>query len=177
MRSWQESFQSMGLMAIALTLTGQNFTQKNINKLRKQLSSVSSSQAVVANTHDGLNSRRFKYFADANNNDVVGEKFAGLCSNTYIICTNVDGVLDKRGNTIRDFQNLGQLNDITFHYDEKTNGTGGMETKLWSAIRFALSGGVSYIVNGREADVLMRIHRGDQVGTKVQFTKESVYEK
>jgi len=171
MEAWQDSFASIGLLVVALTLTGQTFTKKNIHKLKKQLDSTFSSQAVVANTHDGLNSSRFKYFADANNNDVVGERLAGLCTDTYVICTNVDGVIDKYGNIIRDFQSLEQLNDITFHKDEKSNGTGGMETKLWAAIRFSLAGGMAYIVNGRERDVLLKVHRGEKVGTRVYIQK------
>ncbi len=176
-QAWQKCFTSIGLHSTSLSLTGQDFTPKNFTRLKKIIKSTPISMATIVNTHDGYNSKRFKYFSDANNNDVVGARLARLCTGKHIICTNTDGVFDKTGKTIRNFTNLEQLNDIVFYQDEQSSGTGGMETKLQTAIQFSLSGETVYIVNGREQDVLLKIHRGEKVGTRVQLQRENEYEK
>jgi len=47
-------------------------------------------------------------------------------------------------------------------------GSGGMQTKLLAAERAARSGTETIIASGREADVLLRLQRGEQLGTRLQ---------
>lgn len=44
-------------------------------------------------------------------------------------------------------------------------GTGGMYTKVLAAKRAALSGAATVVASGREPDVLLRLHRGESIGT------------
>lgn len=173
MENWKETFAGVGLLAIALTLTGQSLTEENFREIETQINNRDAGTSFVANTHDGLNSKEHEYYQAAANNDIVGERLAELCSDTYIICTNVDGVIDKNGQIITDFQDMDQLNDITF-YEESKNGTGGMKTKMQAAIQFAKSreGRAAHIVNGNEQDVVLKVLRGEKVGTKVQFRRK-----
>lgn len=172
MHGWASTFERYGLQTVPVTLTGLSLTEERLDEHKQMLKRNSQFATFILNTHDGLNSMDFKYYEDAANNDKVGEIFAEQLSSTYIICTNIDGVKDKRGKFIRNFNNLQQLDDIVF-WEKSKDGKGGMETKLWSAIRFALSenGRIAYIVDGRMDDVLLRVLLyGEELGTKVQFT-------
>ncbi len=177
MLEWQRAFESVGLLAMTLAVTGQSLNKKYSKQLQQQV--VTSGKIAVVNTHDGLNLSRYKYHQEAANNDVVGERLAQLFSSLYIVCTNTDGVQDKNGESIRQFQSLEQLNDITFYQNGTGNGTGGMETKLHAAIRYSQSvvGRSTYIVNGQEENVLLKAVRGQEVGTKVQILAGDSYVK
>jgi isopentenyl phosphate kinase len=169
MNCWMDNLNDVGLKAVRIALTGYDLTKRELVHHQKVIADCGDTNFVI-NTHDGLNSARYRYCKDAANNDVVGEKFAGLQSDIYIICTNVDGVYNKYGETIRTFDNLQMLEDIEFT-QKSENGSGGMETKLWSAIRFAKSkeGRVCYIVDGKEENVILKAINNEQVGTKVIF--------
>ncbi|MBI2022718.1 hypothetical protein HYS97_02630 [Candidatus Daviesbacteria bacterium] len=172
MKGWVNTFEGIGLNVVPVTLTGLDLTADGLRRHEQVIKENSQETTFIMNTHDGLNSRGFKHFEEAANNDNVGEIFADQLSNTYIICTNIDGVRNKDGQIIRNFNNLDQLNNIEF-WGASNNGKGGMETKLWSAIRFALSkkSRVTYIVDGRMDAVLLRVLLyGEELGTKVQFT-------
>ncbi len=171
MRAWQEAFRNAEVLATPLLLTGQNYTKRNIQKLERQVRQTPLSTVIIANTHDGFNSQRFKHFDVANDNDLVGAKFAEMGATKYIICTNVDGVKDKYGNTIPEFNHLEQLNDINFYKNTQNNGVGGMEGKLKTAIRTALTGIEVHIVDGKDKEALIKVHNGEQVGTRIHFKR------
>ena len=51
---------------------------------------------------------------------------------------------------------------------------GGMQTKILAAERAARSGTHTVIASGREADVLLRLHRGESIGTRLQATHKKL---
>lgn len=51
---------------------------------------------------------------------------------------------------------------------------GGMQTKILAAERAARSGSHTIIASGREPDVLLRLHRGEAVGTRLQATQQKL---
>lgn len=172
MEGWGSTFERVGLHTVEVTLTGHDLTKNELRKYRQMIKQNSADVTFVINTHDGLNSKRFKYYDDAANNDKVGRIFAEQLSSTYIICTDIDGVKDKHGKFIRNFNSLQQLDDIVF-WEKSKDGKGGMEIKLCSAIRFALSanGRIAYIVDGAMDDILLRVLLyGEELGTKVKLT-------
>ena len=52
--------------------------------------------------------------------------------------------------------------------------TGGMQTKVLAAERAARSGTHTVIASGREPDVLLRLHRGESIGTRLQATHQKL---
>lgn len=51
---------------------------------------------------------------------------------------------------------------------------GGMRTKILAAERAARSGTHTVIASGRETDVLLRLHRGESIGTRLQATHKKL---
>lgn len=51
---------------------------------------------------------------------------------------------------------------------------GGMQTKILAAERAARSGTHTVIAGGREPDVLLRLHRGESIGTRLQATQQKL---
>jgi len=51
---------------------------------------------------------------------------------------------------------------------------GGMQTKILAAERAARSGTHTVIASGREPDVLLRLHRGESIGTRLQATQQKL---
>ena len=49
---------------------------------------------------------------------------------------------------------------------------GGMRTKIYAAERAARSGTHTIIASGREPDVLLRLHRGEQIGTRLEAAQQ-----
>ena len=52
--------------------------------------------------------------------------------------------------------------------------TGGMQTKVLAAQRAARSGTPTIIASGREPDVLLRLHNGESIGTKLNATQQKL---
>ncbi len=100
-------------------------------------------------------------------NDILAAKCAAaLRADALIILTTVDGVLDKSGALIEQATDAPSL---AHHVrpDKSDEGRGGMATKI-EAARTATRSGVSVVIaGGRPASNLLKIARGERVGTHV----------
>lgn len=108
-------------------------------------------------------------------NDTLGALVTNLIeAETLVILTDQSGLYsaDPRSNPSARFITHAQAGDPELEAMAggagSTVGTGGMITKILAAKRAANSGGHTVIASGREPDVLVRLARGESIGTELQ---------
>jgi glutamate 5-kinase len=112
-------------------------------------------------------------------NDTLAALVANLVeADTLIILTDIDGVYTSNPHRDPD----AKLIPKAYAWDKKLDtyagpsasilGSGGMSTKITAARRAARSGAQTLIVSGRETDILLRLHEGEQIGTRLLPDKE-----
>ncbi len=108
-------------------------------------------------------------------NDTLGSLVANLIeADTLIILTDQQGLYsaDPRSNPDAQFIHSAKAGDPALERMAggagTSIGTGGMLTKILAAKRAARSGAHTVIASGREPDVLVRLSRGDAIGTHLE---------
>lgn len=111
-------------------------------------------------------------------NDTLGSLVANLIeADTLIILTDQQGLYsaDPRSNPDAQFIHSAKAGDPALERMAggagTSIGTGGMLTKILAAKRAARSGAHTVIASGREPDVLVRLSRGDAIGTHLEATQ------
>jgi len=96
-----------------------------------------------------------------------------------ILLTDVDGLYDRNPETDKDARFIDTVDEITKDIEMMAGGgtsgrsRGGMKTKI-NAARIAMGAGCNTVIaNGRADDVIVRIVRGDNVGTF--FSAKALY--
>jgi len=100
------------------------------------------------------------------------DELAGLISkminaDKLIILTNVDGVLDKDKQVIQEFACDTEIPQNIISSEKSSFGKGGMQNKFKMAQDAAKNGTEVFIANSKVKDVILRIFKGENVGTKV----------
>lgn len=86
---------------------------------------------------------------------------------TLLMLTEAPGMLDRNKRIIDEIAGLEDLDRIVY-FEKTQNGRGGPEFKVWEARRFLTDATkVAYIAGARVEDVIVRIARGERVGTRV----------
>ena len=105
-------------------------------------------------------------------NDALSALVANLIdAQLLILLSDVDGVFDRDprrhpdARLLPEIRRPGELLGLAGPPDAR--GRGGMRAKLEAAQRAASSGATVVIANGREPDVLLRIARGERIGTRI----------
>lgn len=111
-------------------------------------------------------------------NDTLGSLVANLIeADTLIILTDQQGLYsaDPRSNPDAQFIHSAKAGDPALERMAggagSSIGTGGMLTKILAAKRAARSGAHTVIASGREVDVLVRLSRGEAIGTHLEATQ------
>lgn len=87
-----------------------------------------------------------------------------LRADALILLTGVDGLLDADGQVVDLVQNISDYLDIARQGKSKW-GSGGMITKLDAARKVTDAGEIAAIAHGREKNVLLRLLKGEKLGT------------
>lgn len=122
----------------------------------------------VINENDTVVNDEIKF----GDNDTLGALVANLVdADALIILTDQKGLYtaDPRSNPEAQFVHEAQAGDLALEAMAggagSSIGKGGMLTKIWAAKRAAGSGASTVIAWGREHDVLLRLTRGEAIGT------------
>lgn len=105
-------------------------------------------------------------------NDALSALVANLIdAQLLILLSDVDGVFDRDPRRHSDARLLPEIRRpgelLALAGPPDARGRGGMRAKLEAAQRAASSGATVVIANGREPDVLLRIARGERIGTRI----------
>ncbi len=89
-----------------------------------------------------------------------------LCTDAFIIMSNVDGVYDEKGDIIPKFEHNDAIpKNIAKSKEKSSFGRGGMKTKFKMAKEVAECGTIVYIANSKEKNLIPRLLNGEQIGT------------
>src|SRR5262249_4798417 len=107
-------------------------------------------------------------------NDTLGALVTNLIEADWlVILTDIDGLYSADPRRDPDAKLLAEASATDARLEAVAGGTGsavgkgGMITKVLAARRAARSGAVTLIASGREPDVLLRLARGERVGTRL----------
>lgn len=154
-----------GYRAGQILLTQEDLNdRKRFLNIRYTLNTLFQYKAIpVINENDSVSTEEIK----CGDNDRLSGMVADLAaSDMLIILSDVDGLLDLEGNVVNEVS--GVDGDIAKLCKGKgcEESTGGMATKLDSIKNAARAGVVCFIANGREKNILERIVRSQDVGTR-----------
>lgn len=160
MAAWIDAFDQVQVEAGEA-----QYTDSDLVSARRPLLNALTDMVVIINANDAVNDEEMRAFEIAADNDKLAGHIAELIdASTFIILTDVAGVLDKNGQKL---PFVDRLEDIEEIITQEHMGTGGMWSKVTVAKKAAKKGIRTVIANGREQDVLLRIIRSrGEIGTE-----------
>jgi len=169
---WQDGLQPHGLIAgqILLTHEGLRIRNRYVNAKATIEQLLAYGCVPILNENDSVSNFEIRF----GNNDLLGAMVASLSdADQYQILSTAPGLIDMDG----DGQIISVVNGITPEIKALAKGTnsptavGGMVSKLDAAILAAESGCETYIADGSDENIILRIVDGEKVGTR--FTPSS----
>jgi glutamate 5-kinase len=179
MRTYDEMFEKYGQPIAQVLLTEEDFSSRaRYLNLRNTLGKLLDLGVLpVINENDTVSVHELEErsgwvarvpFSD---NDKLSGLVAGkIFADLLVILSDIDGLYDRNPQDHKNAQRITIVPSITPSVEEMAGGNsaggrGGMVTKLQGAKIAASSGVFVVIANGRSKDVLLRVARGENVGT------------
>jgi glutamate 5-kinase len=179
MRTYDEMFEKHGQPVAQVLLTEEDFSSRaRYLNLRNTLGKLLELGVLpIINENDTVSvhelEERSGWIAQVpfSDNDKLSGLVAGkVRADLLVILSDIDGLFDKDPQLHKNSQRIELVPAITPSIEEMAGGSrpggrGGMVTKLQGA-KIATAVGVSVVIaNGRHKDVLLRIARGENIGT------------
>lgn len=159
---WKDAFQRYSVHAAELLLTKRDLKNATGPLLLSMQFGV-----TIINENDAVNNEELKKLVLLGDNDKLASRVARIPAkaDTLLLLTDTDGVLDADGNTIDYLDKSGR--ERVLYYGKSKAGTGGMQSKVKAGFKAAKQGVRTIIANAYEDDVVLKVARGEQVGTKL----------
>jgi glutamate 5-kinase len=159
---WTTAFEKWGVI-VGVHLISENDLEKAKEFLSDEVMNIG---ILVFNGYDAVNdsdeeTRRKMVTTD--NDKLAAFVSRSIYADTSVFLTDKDGVMDRDDKLIR---YVDRLEDIREMIAQTGSGTGGMWGKCVEADNLAREGQRSIIANGRSQNVLLRIARGENLGTR-----------
>jgi glutamate 5-kinase len=167
---YETKLREMGLGSAQVLLTHADLADREryLNARSTLLTLLKLGVVPVINENDTVVNDEIKF----GDNDTLGALVANLIeADALVILTDQKGLFtaDPRKDTSAQFVHVGQAGDAALEAmaggTGSSLGRGGMITKILAAKRAAGSGASTVIAWGREPDVLLRLSRGEGIGT------------
>ena len=162
---YSDYFKERGYLAGQILLTREDFNDRaRFLNIKKTIETLFSHKAVpVINENDTVSTEEIRL----GDNDRLSSLVSGLCrADMLILLTDVDGLLDERGNVISLVDDMSSRVTKLARWSKCELGTGGMTSKLESIGRAAASGVECVIANGKTKNIIRDIIDGKRVGTR-----------
>ena len=167
---YETKLREHGLRSAQVLLTHADLTDREryLNARSTLLTLLQHNVVPVINENDTVVTDEIKF----GDNDTLGALVANLIeADAYVILTDQKGLFtaDPRSDPQAQFVDVAQAGDAALEKMAggagSSIGKGGMITKILAAKRAAGSGASTVIAYGREPDVLVRLARGEAIGT------------
>jgi glutamate 5-kinase len=167
---YETKLREMGLGSAQVLLTHADLADREryLNARSTLLTLLKLGVVPVINENDTVVNDEIKF----GDNDTLGALVANLIeADALVILTDQKGLYtaDPRKDSNAQFVHVGQAGDAALEAmaggTGSSLGRGGMITKILAAKRAAGSGASTVIAWGREPDVLLRLSRGESIGT------------
>jgi len=174
-QTYETSFSEHGLKTAQVLLTHEDLADRKryLNARSTLVTLLNFGVVPIINENDTVVTDEIKF----GDNDTLGALVANLIeADALIILTDQSGLFsaDPRSDSTAHLIVEGRADDLS--YEAMAGGTGsgiakgGMITKVRAAQRAARSGAHTLIASGRETDALLRLARGEEVGTLLYAT-------
>lgn len=172
---FQKYFQAYGLNTAQLLLTHDDFqSRRRYLSARNTINYLLNNQVIpIINENDSVSTEEIRF----SDNDFLGALCTNLVSaDLFIILSNIDGIADKNplehaDALIYEELSMADLDSLREKFaTEKVSGMGrgGIATKLEAPSMAGRYGVPTIIANSREENVLLRLIKGESLGTLVQ---------
>jgi glutamate 5-kinase len=179
MDSYNLALNATGLMGAQVLLTYDDMLdRKRKTNLKNTLNQLLAWDVVpVLNENDAVATEEIQF----GDNDALSAKVAGLVeADRLVILTNVDGLFSGNPQTAPAARLIHQVKELTPQMMKSVSptavsesGTGGMYSKL-KAARLAQKKGIpTWLLRGDEPDGLLRVARGEKLGTQIFASRKS----
>lgn len=162
MRRYDEAFAAHGLTAAQVLLTHADLADRErLNNAREALAALLDAGAIpIVNENDTVATDEIRF----GDNDQLAAMVAPLVgAELLILLTDVEGVLDPKGERISVMQSDTQMGQVASSAERV--GTGGMGSKVDAARKGCRSGASVVIAKAARPSVLREILEGHDVGT------------
>jgi len=164
MESYTRHFSTHGLNVAQLLLThGDLDSRTRYENARNTLEHLLRSRVVpIINENDSVAVEELKF----GDNDRLSAEVAMLAkADMLILLTSVDGLLDERGQTVREVEDIDDVAQLARNEKGRFS-VGGMASKL-QAVRMAVEAGIAtHIASGRKPRQIPAILAGKPAGTR-----------
>lgn len=174
MKTYEEFFKKKGFHAAQILLTWEDIRERRryLNAENTLHTLLKKKVVPVINENDTVSVDEIKF----GDNDKLSALVASLVSaDLLIMLTDVGGLYIDHKKTVASV-----VKEINSSIEKLACGTnkecsrGGMKTKLYAA-KIAVKSGISCVIaNGREKGILLKILRGDKVGTFFQAHENKI---
>ena len=170
--SYNKALSKHDMLAAQILLTKNDFKLRrhsvNIGRLMDKLLGQHNLIPVI-NENDSISVEELMF---TDNDELAGLLATQIGADRLIILSDVDGVYDTSVEGKPVIPELG-INDIAkVDLSMKGTGRGGMQSKLGIAKKMALIGVQTHIAKAREPDILLRIIKGEKIGTVIKPQKK-----
>lgn len=154
---WFLAFKKYGVLALVRLIA-----ESDLEKTKGILYRAMDVGVPIINGDDVINDIE-KSPISSDNDRLAGFVSHSINADASVFLTDVDGLMDTNGELINF---VDRLEDIQEYIQQKGRGTGGMWGKCVEAKHLARLGQRSIIANGKTKDVLLRIAKGENLGTR-----------
>ena len=174
-QSYETCFSQHGLKTAQVLLTHEDLADRKryLNARSTLITLLELGVVPIINENDTVVTDEIKF----GDNDTLGALVANLLeADALIILTDQQGLFsaDPRSDSSATLIVEGRADDMAYEAMAggagSSIGKGGMITKVRAAQRAARSGADTIIANGREEDALLRLARGEELGTLLYAT-------
>ncbi len=171
-QAYETAFSARGMVAAQILLTHADLAdrQRYLNARTTLLTLLEQGVVPIINENDTVVTDEIKF----GDNDTLGALVTNLVEgDVLIILTDQSGLYSADPRKHADAKLISQADAEDASLQAMAGGagtgigTGGMATKVTAARRAARSGAHTVIASGREPDVLLRLARGEIVGTQL----------
>jgi glutamate 5-kinase len=167
--SYEASFRSHNIITAQILLTHADLAnrQRYLNARNTLRELLSLGVVPIVNENDAVVNEEIRF----GDNDTLAALATNLVeADSLVLLTDQDGLYDSdpRESSDATLVRYARADDsalLDMAGDPGAYGSGGMQTKIKAARKASGSGATTLIVSGQEKDVLLRIRRGEELGT------------
>lgn len=166
MDAWAEAFSPHGLRVGQVLLTREDIdARKRFLNLRNTITALHDLKAVpIINENDTISTDEIVQISFGDNDILAAHVSAALRADVLVLLSNVDGVLDAGGKSIRTIDDIAAAESL-IRTDKSGLGKGGMNSKFAAAGMITRAGETLVVARGRDENVLVRLVDGEELGT------------
>ena len=163
---WAEAFKPHSLHVAQVLLTREDIDKrKRFLNLRNTIHAAHALGAIpIINENDTISTDEIVRISFGDNDILAANVAVALRAELLVILSNVDGVLDADGKSVRTVEKAEDAAALV-RTEKSALGKGGMNSKFEAARMMTRGGEMLVVAHGRSENVLIRLIAGELLGT------------